>query len=104
MEKNKSKKIQHIHFEMNNSGVAFPKLRPWAETNFGLDTSYTLPAQKNLPPVPKFISNPEFLNDIKDQYAKISTEGLFLFVYICSCSCLCSCLFMLFMVCLCLFS
>jgi len=57
------------------SGVAFPKLRAWAEQNFGMDMNVSSPANVDLPLVKDPIKHQQFLEAIKGNYAIISFDN-----------------------------
>ncbi len=57
------------------SGVSFPKLRTWAEQSLGLDIEHKSPANKNMQEIPDPIKNTAFLQEIENNYVKISFEG-----------------------------
>jgi len=53
-------------------GVAFPKLRAWAEENFGMDMNVASPANLDLPIATAPIRNEEFIKAIQGNFASIS--------------------------------
>jgi len=56
------------------SGVAFPKLRPWAEQHFGLDVQHHSPPNPQMPKLPRASKHEQFLKEIEGHHLKISFE------------------------------
>ena len=55
--------------------MSFPKLRPWAEQNMGIDIEYTSPANKTPQEFTEPIKNSKFLESIAGHYYKITFDG-----------------------------